>query len=405
MQQLSERALNEMTVARSILIMGHVFFGCLALHLKLVETSQISTMATDGEHLFYNPKFVMELKQSFIVAIIAHEILHCAYRHHLRMGNRDPRKWNEATDYIINLDLIKAGFKLPSWVLYNSKYDGMSSEEVYALLPDKPNQPKADSSQPKAGGQKGSQGKGGDGPIEAPDPGKMGGVIAPVAPDQKASIEEREMQWRAKVGQAVNIAKAQNAGNIPGYLDRLIQDMKTPKVNWEILRSFIDQSVIKDHCWMRPNRRFLHRGIILPGQVSDSLNRVVSVMDTSGSITDELVNQYAGEKRAILDEGLTDNLTVIYNDTQVRHIEEFQRGDILKLNPRGGGGTNFRHSFDFIKKNYPDTSVVLYFTDLMTMDFGEDPGFPVLWVVYGPRQAAEQRANKVPFGESICVSL
>src|SRR5690606_16425701 len=121
------------------------------------------------------------------------------------------------------------------------------------------------------------------------------------------------------------------------------KDLERPRVPWEqILRRFIDESLVKTYSWMRPNKRFLHTGLVLPGYVSDSVSHIVSVMDTSGSITDKLVEQYAAEKRALLDEGLADKLTVIYADTKVQNVQTFERGDVVQLDPKGGGGTNFR---------------------------------------------------------------
>ena len=147
---MHKQSYDRIVKARMTLLMDHPFFGMIVMQLKPVECNYIPTMATDGKYLFYNPLFVMEMSEVFLIGIVAHEAHHCTYRHHLRMGNRDLTRWNIATDYIINYDLRQAGFKLPDWVLYDNQYAGCSAEEVYNLLPKPPKQPKP---QPGKGGQ------------------------------------------------------------------------------------------------------------------------------------------------------------------------------------------------------------------------------------------------------------
>lgn len=417
-----KKAFEAITTARSILVIDHPFFGCLVLQLKLVEAPWIPTMATDGIHLLYNPEFTLGLSEHERIGVLAHESYHCAYGHHVRMGDRDHDGWNRACDYVINSDLTKQGFKLPSFALLDPKYDGMSAEDIYAQLP-REKKPKDGQGQPQDGKGSGkgqpSQGQSGKGqkpdssqgpaegsglPSDAPDPGKMGGVFAPGQGWDKNKIEAEAAKWEAITRMAVSVAKAQNAGTIPGFLDRLVKDLERPRVPWEqILRRFIDESLVKTYSWMRPNKRFLHTGLVLPGYVSDSVSHIVSVMDTSGSITDKLVEQYAAEKRALLDEGLADKLTVIYADTKVQNVQTFERGDVVQLDPKGGGGTNFRPVMDYIQEHCSDATVILFFTDLMTSDFGDDPNIPVLWTVYGPTPRYERVSDNVPFGDTIHV--
>ena len=97
----------------------------------------IPTMATNGKQHFCNPAFIATLSQENLLAVQAHESEHDARRHHTRRGGRDPVKWNEATDYGINIDLVDAGFKLPEGALIDPKYRGMSAEDIYRSLRDR----------------------------------------------------------------------------------------------------------------------------------------------------------------------------------------------------------------------------------------------------------------------------
>jgi predicted metal-dependent peptidase len=87
-------------------------------------------------------------------------------KHHTRRNGRDPKQWNQATDFVINPMVLKAGLKLPTWVLLDPQYDGLSAEQVYGIRQqqrqqeqqqERENQPqrRADGKQTDAGDQSG----------------------------------------------------------------------------------------------------------------------------------------------------------------------------------------------------------------------------------------------------------
>src|SRR6516225_9083256 len=119
--------------ARAALITAHPFFGALALHLQPVTTTSCPRLATDGRHLFYNVEFLDTITSEELKGIIAHEVYHCALKHHTRRNGRDPKEWNQATDLVINPMVLKAGLKLPTWVLLDPQYNGLSAEQVYRI--------------------------------------------------------------------------------------------------------------------------------------------------------------------------------------------------------------------------------------------------------------------------------
>jgi len=119
--------------ARAALITAHPFFGALALHLQPMQTTSYPRLATDGRHLFYNVDFLDTITSAELKGIIAHEVYHCALKHHTRRNGRDPKEWNQATDFVINAMVLKAGLKLPTWVLLDPQFDGLSAEQVYRV--------------------------------------------------------------------------------------------------------------------------------------------------------------------------------------------------------------------------------------------------------------------------------
>jgi predicted metal-dependent peptidase len=117
--------------ARTALLLDHPFFGSLLFRLKGRECRSIPTMATDGVSLYYNPEFVDTLNSATLSGVLAHEVMHPALQHHLRRSGRDLRRWNEACDYAINPLLLEAGLSLPEGILVESRFRGMSAEQIY----------------------------------------------------------------------------------------------------------------------------------------------------------------------------------------------------------------------------------------------------------------------------------
>lgn len=391
-------ASNEMLIARTVLICDNAFFGCLALHLELVEITDpeqfggCKTMCTDGERLAYWPPFVKRLKERERVGVVAHEVMHCALSHMTRRGHRHPYIWNIAGDFVINLELKKAGFVLPGEPvtmaspkgvkghLYDPQYEGMSTEEVYAKIEKQFTQIELELG-------------------EGNDPGGCGGVMDAKGP--QADKDKVAREWEGNTRLAVAVAKRNNPGSIPGYLQRLIDQLKQPKISYkEKTRNFIDGAMCTDYSYARPSRRHAHYDVIRPGFLPDSLHHLVMCLDVSGSIDDRTLRNYLSEVAGALDEGVADMLTVVYADTQVHRVDQYVTGETVDYHGMNwGGGTNFDATFKWIKDNAGDASCVIYLTDMMTESFGEEPNCPVLWVATLPEVMLSK--VKPPFGHEI----
>ena len=124
--------------ARVSLLLKQAFFGNLATRLKLVNADDwCQTLATDGKRFYYNSRFVNMLDQKEIEFGFGHEVLHCVYDHFGRRDERDPKIWNFANDFCVNNDLVdhNIGRKITTIeILYDRKYKGKCSEEIYKEL-------------------------------------------------------------------------------------------------------------------------------------------------------------------------------------------------------------------------------------------------------------------------------
>jgi len=402
-----------MIKARTSLIHRHPFWGSLALHLQIVEDPSVETMAVDGKHLFYAPKFLDTLTQAQIEAVIAHEVCHCAYKHHVRRGSRDFELWNEACDHPINLDLQRAGFDLPKPNLCDPQYDRMSAEEVFAIIAKKQAEQQKQQGQgqgqgqgaagsPQPGGQqpgqsKPGQGQGQPGKGTIRGPAGMGKVLDAAPEHDQAATAKEEAEWDVLVRQALSVEAGRNAGKLPGNLARMAEAVKQRPVDWrEVLHRFVDSRASWDYSWSHPNKRMLGGGIIFPGTEPDGIGKLAVVRDTSGSIDRRLAGRFNNELQAILDDGSVSEVVMIDCDASVRDVRHFQMGDQISMEVKGGGGTRFSPALEWLAQKETDIVAIIYLTDLDCRDFGPEPNVPTLWAAYGPKAR-----NSVPFGEKI----
>lgn len=382
---------DKILAARTSLLWDHPFFGALAIQLQTIDATddpRIDTMATDGKHLYYHAPFVESLSKDELIFVLAHEVLHNAFEHHIRRQHRDPRLFNVACDYAINGELTetKVG-KMPGSGLLEPRFTGLGAEEIYRIL---------DQEKQQNGGGSGGVGEGND-------PGGCGQVLDACSPHDEAAIAEARAEMQTQVRQAAAIAKAAQAGQLPAGIQRLVDQLLQPKVDWRaVLRRFIDESSTRDFSWSKPNRRFLPLGHVMPGMVSDGVSHIVIAVDTSGSIDGDILKDFAAEVNGAFGEGAVDKLTVIYADAKVHRVDQFEVGDDLVINAEGGGGTAFSDTFEKISEQYPDARATIYLTDMYVHDFGDEPPMPVLWGVYGRTQ--DFNNLNPPFGETINIS-
>lgn len=365
---------KKLSMAKVQLILNHPFFATIALNLKWVMHESVPTMCTDGTTVWFGPKFVEEIPLDHVVGVMCHEIMHIASLHHLRMEARNPEKWNVACDYAINQILENANISLPQGALKNPAYAGMYSEHIYTLLPDSPKK----------------DGNGGGDSIDGSDPGGCGRVIqAPVKSESEAKKLEAEM--KQLVAQAANMAKQR--GMLPSMLERFVESVMKPVINWrEVLARFISEVARNDYSFSRPSTRYMHLGLYLPALYSIEFGEVIMIVDTSGSINGRILNQFASEMSDILSE-FRKGFKVIWVDAEVSGVQDIE--EVTELQPKGGGGTDFKPGFEWIKKNSESPACIIYFTDGYCNSFPEDPGIPVLWAVYN------NESFTAPFGEIV----
>lgn len=363
----NEKLKLRLAKARTSLILEHPFVGSVALNMPMELSEDIPTAATNGKRVLFNPEFIDGLTDDELKFLVAHECFHPMLEHNYRRNNRDHRKWNQAGDYVINKLLSDEGIgKMPSvGLLSDDIYNagGGSTDGIYNVLPDTPD---------------------GNDPLDDCE-------------DSEGTPAEKQQQaaeWRIKVAQAAQAAKMM--GKLSAGMARLVDDVLQPKVDWrDVLRRFITRAKTDQRTFARPNRRFIQQGLYLPTISGEVMGEIAIAVDCSGSISADIISQFAAEIKAIKEDMNPKMVHVLYFDSAVSHYETYEPDDMLDIKPHGGGGTAFSPVFRYLQDKDITPVACVFLTDLCCYDFGDAPDYPVLWV--------STHEGNAPFGEIVYI--
>jgi len=335
------------------------------------------TAYTNGRDVTYGRGFVDSLDDDAeLRGVILHETKHKMYRHLTTwqsLWKQNRQVANMACDYVINLEIKDEEEKsgkyvlLPKCGLYDEKYRGMSSKEVFDQLMLNP-------PPPDGGGQ-------GDGD---------GGIDEHGWEEAQEMSEEAVKELTKEIDSAIRQG-AILAGKVGGNVDRSFTDLMSSEVDWkEALREFVSAvcNGKDDSTWRRPNRRWLQHDIYMPSTVSESMGRLCIAVDTSGSIGGDDINKFLSEVVSVMNNVNPELVDLLYWDGEVAGHEVYGVGEGDKLmastKPKGGGGTSPSCITRYLKDKdiKPEACIVL--TDgYVGGDWGGDWSCPVLWAIVG----------------------
>ena len=93
---------KRLSKGKTALVLEHPFIGNVAMNMPFKLSEDVPTAATNGKQVVFNPEFCESLNDEELKFLIAHECMHPMLEHNFRRQSRDPRKWNQAADYVIN---------------------------------------------------------------------------------------------------------------------------------------------------------------------------------------------------------------------------------------------------------------------------------------------------------------
>jgi predicted metal-dependent peptidase len=357
----------------------------LATRLKLINADAwCPTAATDGRNFYYNTRFIKMLKSREVEFLFGHEVLHCVYDHMGRRGDRDPQLWNIANDFCVNSDLKKhrvGDFITSVPCLYDAKYDGMSSEEIYDQLYESADKIDISKLLDKMIDEHIDGEGNGDGDGDGDKDGKG-----------RPRLSEADRQAiRDEIKEAVlSAAQTCDAGSLPAGVRRMIQDLTEPKMDWrELLRMQLESTIKSDYTWMRASRKAWHLDAVMPGtKTTDAIDIAVAI-DTSGSISTEQARDFLSEVKGIMETFESYRIHLFTFDTESYNPQIYTSDtldDITEYDIQGGGGTDFDAIFRHLKDAEVEPKRLVVFTDGYPFGSWGDPNYcDTVWIIHGDR--------------------
>ena len=432
------------------------FFGSLVLRLPLRPDHTRETLATDGHEIRYSPKWVANTDAHLIETAMARVVMACALKHHTRRGDRDPERWQMASQLVTHALIRDAGFTLPPDA---EAWDDLSVEQAYERLPTPEDGDSGDegdeaSGDAAAGGSAAAQSSPGGGDDDTDDPsdsadaansndggkdqdedaggrdpdegdgsgqGEDGASDAPPSHDPSGTgevmdastrggddsdagetpvdVAAEEQAWDEAMHQALNIARAE--GKVPGQVEETVKGAHAGTLDWRtLLRRYMTDAAKSDYSWSLPNRRFIDSGLYLPSIRSEGIETIAVIVDTSGSLPAATLAAFWAELREVAAEIRPERVVVLQVDAAVQDAAEYAPDELPEeIALKGRGGTDFRPGFEWLDEQGIQPAVCLYFTDMECSSYPEaEPPFPVIFCNWS-RPPGDW--NREPWGERI----
>lgn len=308
------------------------FFTTVCFSLKHVWDNTIPTACTDGREIRFNVDFFMGLSTEEQIFLLLHESMHVAYLHMVRLQDRDAQRFNMAADYVINLQLVDRGFKMPKVGLLDRAYAGMPTEEVYKLLPPVP-------------------------------PNQFDMDLRP-GPGDAASAEQLTQDIQDILVRASVQSKIANdkPGTIPGDIQIFLNGLLNPKLPWNrLLQKYLTQFTKNDYSFKKPNRRFFPK-FHLPSLYGEKLMDLAVAVDISGSVSDSDFHVFVSEIASILRMMQPEKISLIQFDTEIKSVDEVKNiKELMAVKFTGRGGTAIEPVLEWAAAKKPQ--LLLVFSD------------------------------------------
>lgn len=369
-----KKIVQKLTIARQQILAEYPFYGMLLMNLKF-GLMDCETAFTDMERIVFDPDFIEILSLEELEFVMQHELLHCVLHHCTRGKGMNQELYNIACDIVVNSNILSSMGKTQMFV---------AGEEVMHLVPD------------------GSEGclytaeqvyqmlvK----ELDFQGTGFAEGFGVCDCHDFWDEIEHgvlRENEWKEYLEEASSALAG--SGQIPAGIRKILDDGKyQSKLDWrDILRDFLKLHADDfDYTYKMPDRRYLYMDMVYPGfyeMMNEEIDGIYFFADTSGSISTKMLTEILNEVKAALEqtEGLRGWLS--FFDTKVYEAMEIDSVQSLeKVQPLGGGGTNFFEVFRYLKEIQKEKNpkAVVILTDGYASFPNEQAalGIPVLWII------------------------
>ena len=192
--------------------------------------------------------------------------------------------------------------------------------------------------------------------------------------EAEEKLLDKQIQRVLKEAQEQTVKKR---GNVPGEIQGLIKidEVIPPKFDWRnYIRRFtgVSTKIFTKKIRRKENRRFSDN----PGLKIKMRQHILLAIDTSGSVSDEELQEFMNEMHHIYKCGV--DITIVQCDTEIKSIEQYKGK--FELNVVGRGGTYFDPVLKYFNENIKKFTSLIYFTDGECSAYVKPKG-NVLWVL------------------------
>ncbi len=414
-RRLTQLSKEVIQIAKGQLLVNLRFLDRALFELKLFETDQVN-LATDGRHLIYNAKWILDQyrgKQNSVMRAYMHCLMHCLFRHMFISLAVDRRMWDLACDIAVEamvqeLDLNNLKDEI-AWAraevlkTIKSKVPLLTAEKIYAWFQ---NSDILDENRryerwsklfaidehdvwyirallEEILGQMAEEGDDGEGDDEGDGKNGQGGSAANHDP-------ELEQMWKdiSERMQTDLETFSKKKGDMAGGFVQSLKALNREKCDYTaFLRKFATRCEVMhispdefDYVFYTYGlQMYEDMPLIEPLEYREDkrIRDFVIAIDTSGSVQGKIVQDFLQKTYNILKQEETFarkfNLHIIQCDAKVQedaviHSQEEFDEYIKTMKLHGFGGTDFRPVFEYVEqlrqeKAFHDLKGLLYFTD------------------------------------------
>ena len=326
-------------------LFNHPFLSVLALSIDSEFKENInSAFLTDGFKITIDTSKLEKYSKDEITYLYAHTLLHIVLKHPYRQKTRDKYIWNQACDVVINNILStfeNVGIR-PADEILDLDLNDKCVEEVYEILYKKKEE------------------------LSKTIPDEKGKIESNSYDKSKLDLDEvltksekvNQEKLDGIIIQALSLAK--KSSNLYEGMSVEIDTLIKPEIDLhDVLKEYLISSFFeKQISYERPNKRFIDRGIYMPGtkKLNDNLNIFVA-LDSSSSVSLDEYKKFLGIVSEIAESFYEYKIDILPFDLKVRneYIISFDSFNPLSnkelLIPKSNGGTSFDELLRYLKKS------------------------------------------------------
>lgn len=399
---------EKVIAAKMMLLRKKPFFGYILSQIPIVPNNQKSSSRI---YIEYNPEFFKELSTEEVATVLVHECMHYVLGHSKRakaLKRSFPDKAgliNIAEDVVINAILNENGFR--------KLKDGIwPSIEKKVVLSDAKKQVVIENPHEKSVEEVFHMIKDLELNFDPENNSTASLVVKEETESDSITQNQSKLEQNSNSQDMNELTKnkmkspeemlnsaytyACSHGNTPLGIDRRVELTMKPLLNWKaILKEFLTSSIPYNYSFLEPDEDS-PPNIIMPGiEYLEQIDGILAI-DTSGSITDQMLSRFLTEVAGLMRNFPQMEITVVFCDAEIQAIEKIKNAkEVAKIVPKGGGGTDFRPVFEFARKK--KVRFVICLTDGYAVFPPPEKAVKTLWIVT-PDGLPE---NEFPFGRVV----